>query len=100
MPRAKKAPETPSTPTTSSKVSDISTAPAKRTTSVNPDPANAGVKTGTAAKTNGDLEAAIRARAYELYEKRGRQDGLHDEDWLQAEREILAQQQQQGKRTA
>ncbi len=90
MPRAKK-PTTPP-PAISSKVSDISTAPAKRVTSVNPDPANSGNK------TNGDLEAAIRSRAYELYERRGRQHGRHNEDWLQAEREVLAQQQ--GKRTA
>ena len=91
MPRAKKAPAGP-TPAASSKVSDISTAPVKRVTSVNPDPANSGVR------TNGDLEAAIRQRAYELYETRGRQDGLHNEDWLQAEREVLAQHQ--GKRSA
>ena len=92
MPRAPKKSTSTPPPAVSSKVSDISAAPVKRPTSVNPDPANAGVK------TNGDLEAAIRSRAYELYEKRGRQDGLHNEDWLQAEREVLAQQQ--AKRTA
>jgi hypothetical protein len=31
---------------------------------------------------------AIRRRAYELYEQRGRQDGFHEQDWLQAESEI------------
>jgi hypothetical protein len=35
-----------------------------------------------------DLEAAIRARAYELYEKRGRLDGSAQDDWLQAESEV------------
>lgn len=85
MPRAKKAPITPSN------VSDISSAPVKRVTSVNPEPSNAGVK------TNGDLEAAIRNRAYEIYEERGRTDGLAQEDWVRAEREILSQQ---GKRSA
>jgi hypothetical protein len=35
-----------------------------------------------------DLEAAIRARAYELYEKRGRQDGQAQNDWFQAEAEL------------
>jgi Protein of unknown function (DUF2934) len=35
-----------------------------------------------------DLEEQIRARAYELYEERGREDGHHEEDWLTAEREI------------
>ncbi len=91
MARAKKTPPTAST-TVSSKVSDISNAPAKRVTPVNPDPVNGGTK------TNGDLEAAIRNRAYQLYEERGRTDGLASEDWLRAEREVLAQQQ--GKRTA
>ncbi len=91
MARVKKTPDTPP-PAVSSKVSDISSAPVKRVPSVTPDPANSG------ARSNGDLEAAIRRRAYEIYEKRGRQDGLHTEDWLQAEREVVAQQQ--GKRTA
>lgn len=34
-------------------------------------------------------ETIIRRRAYELYEKRGCQDGHAEEDWLQAEAEIL-----------
>jgi hypothetical protein len=37
-----------------------------------------------------DLETAIRARAYELYEKRGRQDGCAQDDWFQAEAELLS----------
>lgn len=36
-----------------------------------------------------DIEEQIRARAYELYEARGREDGHQEEDWLTAEREIL-----------
>ena len=36
-----------------------------------------------------DLEEQIRARAYELYEERGREDGHHEEDWIAAEREVL-----------
>ncbi len=55
----------------------------------------------TAEKTNGnaqpELESAIRSRAYELYEERGRQDGFDQEDWFQAEAEVVAQYQ---KRTA
>lgn len=35
-------------------------------------------------------ERLIRRRAYELYEKRGRQDGHAVEDWLRAQAEILA----------
>jgi hypothetical protein len=31
----------------------------------------------------------IRARAYELYESRGRKPGQDEQDWLHAEREIL-----------
>ncbi len=94
MPRAKKAPSTTTQPTTSNE------APAKPVASVQPAASKAGVQSkpparqeGNGAKSNGDLEAAIRQRAYELYEKRGRQDGLHNEDWLQAEREVLGQQQ-------
>lgn len=34
-------------------------------------------------------EMVIRRRAYELYEKRGCQDGHAEEDWLRAEAEIL-----------
>ncbi len=33
----------------------------------------------------------IARRAYELYERRGRQSGQADQDWLQAEREITAE---------
>jgi len=32
----------------------------------------------------------IRQRAYELYEKRGKQEGNEVDDWLQAEQEVLA----------
>ena len=39
-------------------------------------------------KTSSDLTSQIARRAYELYEKRGQQDGQADEDWKQAEREI------------
>jgi 4-alpha-glucanotransferase len=34
------------------------------------------------------LASQIAKRAYELYERRGRQNGHSDQDWLQAEREI------------
>ena len=37
-----------------------------------------------------DLESEIRVRAYELYEQRGYAIGQSDEDWFQAEREVLA----------
>jgi hypothetical protein len=38
-----------------------------------------------------DLETAIRQRAYELYLERGGRSGSETEDWLSAEREVLAQ---------
>jgi hypothetical protein len=35
------------------------------------------------------IEQQIRQRAFELYEQRGQIDGLAEQDWLQAEAEIL-----------
>jgi DUF2934 family protein len=32
----------------------------------------------------------IRQRAYELYELRGRQDGFSEQNWFEAEQELLA----------
>ena len=46
-----------------------------------------------AAKSNGtqlDLETQIRQRAYQLYEERGCTPGHESEDWIVAEREIVA----------
>ena len=37
-----------------------------------------------------DIESEIRNRAYELYAERGYTDGRADEDWAQAEREVLS----------
>ena len=37
-----------------------------------------------------ELEYQIRLRAYELFEQRGYTHGYADEDWFNAEREILA----------
>ena len=46
-----------------------------------PTPTDTGLRTP-------DLEEKIRARAYELYERRGRDEGHHIDDWLQAEAEL------------
>lgn len=49
-------------------------------------------------KKNGgssDVEFEIRHRAYELYEQRGRTPGHDHEDWLVAEREVMARHNQQ-----
>ncbi len=36
-----------------------------------------------------DLHARITVRAYELYVERGRREGYAEQDWLDAEREIV-----------
>lgn len=38
--------------------------------------------------TNQPREQAVRLRAYELYEQRGRQDGRAMDDWFQAESQV------------
>jgi hypothetical protein len=38
-----------------------------------------------------DIQEQLRRRAFELYEQRGREDGHHLEDWLQAESEFVQQ---------
>lgn len=43
------------------------------------------------------LERIIRRRAFELYEKRGCQDGHAEEDWAHAEAEILGTVLRRGK---
>ena len=43
-------------------------------------------------ESSAQLEVRIRARAYELYEQHGFQEGHDLDDWMQAEREILATQ--------
>jgi hypothetical protein len=42
-----------------------------------------------------DLEVKIRERAYQLYVEQGSTPGHENEDWLRAEREILARQNHQ-----
>ena len=41
-----------------------------------------------------ELESEIRRRAYELYADRGYTDGLHEQDWLEAEREVRSRNPQ------
>ncbi len=36
-----------------------------------------------------EIADAVARRAYDLYERRGRADGHHDEDWRQAESELV-----------
>ncbi len=63
-------------PRTRAAQSDSSTPPAKRLMPVS--------------ASSGNLEEEIRRRAYELYELRGGADGSAEEDWIRAEREVLA----------
>jgi hypothetical protein len=49
----------------------------------------------TTAPLSIDLQGEIRRRAYELYEQRGCAPGFEQQDWAQAEREILATKNQQ-----
>lgn len=45
------------------------------------------IRTGfSSASSNKDIAEAIRKKAYELYEKRGRKSGHAMDDWLEAER--------------
>ncbi len=45
-------------------------------------------------------EENVRARAYELYEMRGRIDGHEEEDWLQAEGEVAGSSERKAVRAA
>lgn len=50
-------------------------------------------KRDAAITTQDEENVRVRARAYELYEVRGRIDGHAEEDWLQAEREVSGDQE-------
>ena len=49
-------------------------------------------KASSASSPTADFEAQIRQRAFEIYQERGCTPGQENEDWLQAEREVLARQ--------
>jgi hypothetical protein len=57
-----------------------------------------GTQLTAAPRETAELRARIAKRAYELYERRGYQDGYALEDWLQAEREIRDAAQRGGAR--
>jgi len=78
MPRAK----TPRATTPSNK--QVLTMPEATST---PQPRKASPSAGP---QNVELEAQIRLRAYELYQERGCTPGHENEDWWQAESEVLA----------
>ena len=45
-----------------------------------------------------EIREQIARRAYEVYAARGGQDGRDMDDWLQAEREVMAELEQQERR--
>jgi len=52
-------------------------------------------KSAPANSSSADLEVKIRERAYQLFVERGSTPGHENEDWLRAEREIIARQNHQ-----
>jgi len=52
-------------------------------------PAKARTISESAQTTTEQFQAQVRLRAYELYERRERQDGHELDDWLQAEAELV-----------
>ncbi len=52
-------------------------------------------KTSPSNGSPAELEAKIRERAYQLYQERGSTPGHENEDWLRAEREVLARHSHQ-----
>lgn len=45
---------------------------------------------------NVSREEAVRKKAFEVYERRGREDGTAPQDWVKAERELRRAQFQRG----
>lgn len=45
---------------------------------------------GLVTRSGVDLESEIRLRAYQIYEERGYTNGRADDDWFQAEQQIMA----------
>jgi hypothetical protein len=56
---------------------------------MSPDATKKQPTTGISELQDLELEYQIRLRAYELYEKRGREDSRELDDWLRAEGEIM-----------
>lgn len=49
---------------------------------------------GSAEHISPELQSEIRQRAYEIFAERGYAHGHDEQDWLRAEREVLAKQTQ------
>jgi hypothetical protein len=94
---AGKTPGTPRKSTSSKK------APAKKASTVTPIDQGGLPQNGNNTVTNEilsqptglELMERIRARAYELFEQRGRLEGFDQQDWAQAEAEVMAKFQRE-----
>jgi hypothetical protein len=45
---------------------------------------------GNSRRSSAELQSEIRLRAYELFARRGYAHGMDEQDWLEAEREVLS----------
>lgn len=50
---------------------------------------------GSGSADRAELEAEIRHRAYEIYEQRGFTNGRAEQDWFEAERQVLTRHARQ-----
>ena len=76
----------------------VISAPENGTVPINSVPVKKSAGTSTSAPAsfiNSDPETKIRQRAYELYERRGYTPGFDQEDWFEAERQILGRSAKQ-----
>ena len=64
------------------KRAQVTKSPVKPASSASAEPTNGNANAAS------DVESAIRVRAYELYEQRGRVEGFAQDDWFQAETEM------------
>lgn len=88
----------PRVPRNSKKNGDANAELASVTQTASPAATDTEFRTTTEPKKNVvpiNLEDEIRRRAYEIFEERGRTPGDEHEDWLRAEREVLARYRQQ-----
>jgi len=84
------------TPGTPRKSSSKKTAASKTVTPISQGTGNAAEnKKNLPAHLQAWLEEEIRIRAYEIFVERGRQHGMHQEDWSRAEIEVLSRFQRE-----
>jgi len=87
--RQLESPSSANTPNADRAEQELTLANALRRWPVSAAPAEA--STASSNPIQDDKAERIRRRAYEIYEQRGRQDGLEVEDWLRAEQEVSSE---------